>query len=54
MKYLLSVKQLGMLEVLKRLERKKLIEDIINLQYINNTSDKDDLEDCIRLNKISK
>lgn len=53
MKYLVSAKQLGKLEIADWKTRKEMIEDIISLQYINNTSDKDDLSDCIKINEKS-
>lgn len=54
MKYLVSAYQLGMLHEATKERRKEIIENIMNLQYVRETSDSNTLDDCININKGKK
>ena len=53
MKYLLSPLQLGaLLELDDREKRKEIIDNILSLFYIQETNDKIDLDDHIKINEL--
>ena len=54
MKYLISPIQLGRLLSGSQREREKIAKEIINLFYIVETSDKETLEDHIKINAFMR